>query len=151
MLILIRSAESTRLKLPRFSADMYGQYYGEDNMSLTVPIFASNFFREIIPVSAALTLVSLLVYLVAAAPIVAFAAYLSEIQFELIRTPSLGVLEKVSVLAGLFIIASSAAFVILFNIPLPMQKNSFRIRWGVLSRLYPIGMHPRMLVWLERS
>jgi hypothetical protein len=148
--MLIRASESDKHGLPRFSANMYDLYYGQDELALTVPILPYGFLREKLPISATLSFIYLAIILLMLVPIIAFSLFLLNIQIELLTQFHLGLLEKVATFSGIFVNAFSILLLAIFNIPIPMEKNSSSIRWGFLARLYPRASHPRAVQWLEK-
>jgi hypothetical protein len=150
MIMLIRASESVKHGLPRFSANMYDLYHGQDEMALTVPILPYGFLKEKFPISATLSFFYLAIILLMLVPIIAFSLFLLNIQIELLTQFDLGLLEKIATYAGIFVNTFSILLLAIFNIPIPLEKNSSSIRWGFLARLYPRASHPRAVQWLEK-
>lgn len=148
-LISIRTKEATKMKLPRFSSNAYGLFHGQDEMALAVPVILNNFFRERLPTSKILSAMTLFVYFFFFLPLLAMWYFLIQIQITFIFSESSGIFNKVVALSGVLICVSTALYIALFNLPLPMKKRRFGIRWGFLSFLYPTGGHPRIHEWLE--
>lgn len=151
MLIFIRSAESVRMKLPGFSANMYGLYNGQDEMALVVPTHVNRHFKEIIPVSAFLTFTTMALYLSMLLPIFAYSTFLLSWQVHLVALDGVSWAERVAALVGIFAVVQSFLFLLFFNIPLPLKKDDESIRWGILYRLHPFGSHPKIPDWIGES
>ncbi len=149
MIIGIRSAESTRMRLPGFSANMYGLYNGQDEMALAVPVVVNRHVREIAPISSLLSITTMIVYLSMLMPIIAYSAFLLSWQIHIFGLAGIPWIERAAAIVGIFAIFQSYAFVLLFNIPFPVTKNTFSIRWGILYGLHPFGSHPRSKLWLD--
>lgn len=151
MLIEIRAFVSVQPRLPGFSASMHGFIYGQDEMSLVLPLFSNHFLREKLPVSGALGILSLVVYSALLIPVLAFSLYVSHFQISLLLTESIPFLEKSAAVLGLLTLVSCAVFLFLFNIPMPMRKDIYSIRFRVLIWLSPLGRHPQTIKWLSES
>jgi hypothetical protein len=151
MIIAIRSAESVRIKLPGFSANMYGMLNGQDEMALVVPVILNRHLKGVVPISSFLTYNFTILFLSMLLPIVAYAGYLLSWQINLIRLNDIIWIEKIAAVIGMFVVAQSFFFALLFNIPLPLRKNTFSIRWGVLYQSHPFGAHPKIHKWLGES
>ncbi len=149
MIMGIRNSESVRMNLPGFSANMYGLFNGQDEMALAVPVVVNRYIREVVPISSLLSFTTMLVYLSTVLPIVAYSAFLLSWQIHIVRLEGIPKIELVSAIVGIFAILQSFIFVLLFNLPFPVKKNTFSIRWGILHGLYPFGAHPRSKLWLD--
>jgi hypothetical protein len=148
MLVIFRVKEARRLKLYRFSANAYGFFHGQDEMALATPIFVSSFIREKFPIAGFLSNLMLMAFLIGLLPVVAFWGYLVILQVDILISGAVEMFSRVVALTGLFVLLVSALFVLLFNIPLPVKKNKFGIRWGFLTRLYAVAEHPLVEIWL---
>jgi len=151
MMISIRSTESARLRLYRFSANAYGLYHGQDDMALSVPVLQNFFLKEKLPISKLLSSMMLLTYSLILVPMMAFYIYLLNLQIDIVLTSEAPLLEHIAATLGVMTLVFAAIFIILFNIPLPFAKNKFGIRWGFLCNLYPMSRHPQLGIWLEES
>lgn len=149
MIIGIRGSESARPRLPGFSSNMYGLFHGQDELALSVPVLVNSFMKERIPNSSVLSILSLIVYFSILLPLIAFSMFLVSWQMHVINSGTAPRMEIAAAALGIFIVVQSYLYVIVFNLPFPMKKNVFGIRWGFLSTLHPIGRHPQMKRWLE--
>lgn len=151
MIISIRSNESVRVRLRRFSAHKYGFFHGQDEMALSTPLFLNSFLSERLPTSSVLSAISSFVYGMTLLPILAFSVYLADWLFQLAFLIESNLFERVSAFLGLGAVFATLVYVFLFNLPMPMRKNSFSIRWGFLVHLYPRGPHPVIGRWLKEE
>lgn len=81
----------------------------------------------------------------------AFSAFLISWQVHIIASGTAPKIEIAAAAVGIFVVLQSYLYLLLFNVPLPMKKNVFGIRWGALSNLYPLGMHPQIKKWIGES
>lgn len=151
MIIGIRGSESSRPKLPGFSANMYGLFNGQDELALSVPVLVNTYLKERIPVSGFLAISSLIVYASLLLPLMAFSAFLISWQAHIITSATAPKIEIAAAALGIFVVLQSYLYLLLFNIPLPVKKNVFGIRWGVLSTLHPLGKHPQIKKWIDEA
>lgn len=151
MIIGIRSSESARPKLPGFSANMYGFFNGQDELALSVPVLVNTYLKERIPVSSFLSISSLIVYASLLLPLMAFSAFLISWQVHVIEGGTAPKIEIFAAAIGIFVVFQSYLYLILLNLPFPMKKNVFGIRWGVLSIMCPLGKHPQIEKWLDEA
>lgn len=118
-----------------FSANVFGLINGWDENALGIPQHQSTFFKEKLPISAALSSLLLVTLGSMLIPVISFGAFILSIQLEMISLPNIGFLERLACAAGFFIVISSYLNVIFFNTPLPFKKNTSSIRWGFLYSL----------------
>lgn len=69
-MILIRSKEGNRLRLPRFSAQAYGMYNGQDEMALVVPVVVTHFLNDRFRVLTIMEFVTIFILLLLAMPLI---------------------------------------------------------------------------------
>lgn len=150
MLILIRAKETTKMKLRGFKAGSFGFYHSHDEMELVGPYISPLFFKEKLPTSNILLFFILGAYSTLLLPLLALWIYLFRLQFFSLMEGSENFLTGIVSFSGLFILVGIAAFIVLFNIPLPMQKNRFSIRFGFLAALAN-DLHPQASKWLDES
>lgn len=151
MLTLIRSSESSRIKLRGFSANSYGLFYGQDEFALVVPIIQNIFFRDILNASRYLTMILAIVYVIVLVPYVALWGYLFDIQVSALSKIEASPLDIVAAISGIMALLVIALYDVIFNTPLPMRKEKNYVRWAFLSTLYPGAIHPRSKEWLEEE
>ncbi len=149
MIVTFRSREGNRLKLRNFSPQAYGMYHGQDEIAISVPISNNRFFKDNLRISAALTALLMMSYLMLIFPVFAALVYLLNFQIDLIFCGCNKFYSYFPAIFGLFIIIFSGLYVIFFNIPIPMSKNRYNIRWGFLAPIMSRGIHPRATEWLR--
>ncbi|WP_322891413.1 MULTISPECIES: hypothetical protein [unclassified Yoonia] len=149
MIIIIRAREGLRLSLRGFSTGAYGFFNEQDEMHLAVPVMPYGSFKEVIPISAVLSLCLTVIMVCTVIPIGAFAFYLFELQTSIIFSNDVATVYRIIATVGNFIVLATALYILLFNIPFPMRKHSEAIRWGFLVRLYKVGQHPQLDRWLK--
>jgi len=151
MIMVLRSHEGTRLSLRGFSMGAYGFYNDQDELELSVPLIRYGFFKEVLPTSAILSILMLIVVLSLLTPLFALWVYLLNLQFDISISTSVEPLFRVVAAFGIFSLLATALYLGLYNAPLPTQKDSMAIRWGFLIRLHSPKQHPRLKHWLEDS
>lgn len=149
MVMQTRIREGLRVKLPGFSMNSYGFYHDQDEMALVTPVVLNNFLKPRFGIPSVLSFLSLAVFFAVAFPFLGMWYYLADLQLHILLSEPIGALSQAASVFGLFTLFVTIAFLLLFNVPLPMARNSFAIRWGFLSRLYPVGQHPQLKVWLD--
>lgn len=150
-IILIRSKEANRIKLSRFSAQAYGLYKGQDQMALVIPIVVTNFLNDRFRILSIMEFATIFIILILAMPLAGYAGFLLSWQYDLAFVSPRSFVEGFTALLALVATSIAIIFAILFRIPIPMRKDSFGIRWGFLSRLYPLGGHPRIREWIAEE
>ena len=148
-LIFLRVREGSRVSISRFSPAAYGLYHGQDEMALATPVVSSNFFRHRLAldnIPATLQILSLLLLMM---PILGFILFLVSWQYELAFINPRNFIEGLASFYSLIITACTVLSFLLTFLPLPVMKNTFGIRWGVLVSNYKDGGHPRLREWLE--
>ncbi len=132
-----------------FSGSMYGVLTGHDETALALPIFNNSFFTEKFHTSAFLTILLAVALFGLVIPFVALGCFLTQVQVAVALNGSTSFFEKIAAIFGIFLIASTAIYAVLFHIPLPMRKNVFRIRYGFLCSVSASFPHPRIEHWLH--
>ncbi len=149
MMILLRSHEGSRLSLRGFSSGAYGLYNEQDEMELSAPIIRYGSFRELLPISKFLITLCLIVLLFLLVPLAGLWIYLLNLQIDIATSVAITPVYRVSAALGVFVLIASVTYLIFFNVPFPIRKDEFAVRWGFLARLYPPGYHPRVEKWLD--
>lgn len=147
----VRSRESSRLRLSRFSASTFGLYNGQDEMALATPIAVNIFFHDRLRVSRFLDFVYSLALSISLSPIIALIVFLVTWQFDLAFESPRNLGEGLTAFFSLAVTSMAVFYFAVFLIPIPMQKNAFGIRWGFLSRMCSPGRHPQFRRWLEEE
>ncbi|MDX8353700.1 hypothetical protein [Cognatiyoonia sp. IB215182] len=151
MIVLLRAHEGARLSLRGFSMGAYGLYNGQDEMELSTPLIRYGSFKEVLPASGTLIVLYLIVLASLLVPLAGLWVYLLDLQMIIARSDIVHGVYRLVAVFGVFVLIASAIYTVIFNIPLPIKKNSFSIRWGFLTRLHPPGRHPRLEAWLEEE
>jgi hypothetical protein len=129
---------------------MYGFYHGQDEMALSVPVVSNNFLKEVFPTSRILSVTALAVYGSLILPFIFFSFYIVSWDIEILKNET-GILTNTTASLGLFLFSLSVLQLILFNLPLPMTKNHFGIRWGFLFGLHAPQHHARLDAWIAEE
>lgn len=152
MVMLARTRLAAIVRLNGFNVGLYGFYNGDDETPLAIPTLLTNYF-----LGPGMTTSKFLEYAVFFAiflfliPPIAFSIYIFDQNLEIVFARSAEIWEKIVATLGCLLVLLSISYIVLFNIPLPFKKNSYGIRWGTLARLYPVGGHARVLLWLEEA
>ena len=151
MVMTLRNSEGLRLRLHGFSMGAYGFFNGQNDAALSTPVLLNGFVRERIPVSGFLAFLTVCVSATLLLPLLAMWAYLLSLQLEILQSTDILAFYRICAALGIFVLIASILTLLLFNVPLPMKKSSYMIRWGFLSTLYPVGNHPRVAIWIENQ
>ena len=122
-----------------------------DELHLATPNIGYGSFKEKLPISATLTLVSLVVMGALIAPLIALWIYLLSIQLGILAAAQITMIFKAPAVFGLFALIATLAYLIFMNLPLPFTKNLMSLRWGFLVKNYPVGQHPRIPNWIRKK
>jgi hypothetical protein len=148
----LRVKEAGKILLSGFSASTFGlltQRKTED-MTLGTTLYANYFFKEIFPVSIILAMAFLLGLAVALLPTIAFGISIFTQQLTLLLHTDILLLERISIVCGIFLLTLSSFYVVLFQIPLPMKKSKSSIRWNFLWQIRLTEVHPQAESWLRK-
>lgn len=150
-IISFRAKESSRHKIRNFHAGAYGFLEGQDDFALAVPSFNSVFFTERLPISSTLSWILVICFLSLVIPIAYIWLFVWSSQHEIISNSSAVSSGWAIAALGQFILSCSAIYLLLFNIPLPVRRNSTYIRWLLLAPLTSKEIHPQAKNWLAEK
>ncbi|ABD54841.1 hypothetical protein [Jannaschia sp. CCS1] len=151
MITVYRSRQSSKLQLRGFSANCFGFIMKQDDMALVTPVFQLGFLRDKYSISDILTIQTTLVVAALFIPTIGLYVFLFDKSISILLAPGISLLPWIIAYLSALILVFVLIFAIFFNIPLPMKRDSFSIRWGFLTRLHPLGMHPRVAEFLSES
>ncbi|WP_317959502.1 hypothetical protein [Phaeobacter inhibens] len=151
MLISTLSNESLRVRLRGFNSGLYKLYHGKDEMALVTPVVLNQFLSPKLPTTKILNFLTQLVYFSALFPFLGMWTFLFKLQLKIVLSGEIPSIHHAAACFGAFTLAAAAVFVVLFNTPLPMKKNAYGIRWGLLSTLHPVGQHPMLARWFDEG
>ncbi|MEZ5753931.1 MAG: hypothetical protein R3D90_03870 [Paracoccaceae bacterium] len=147
----IRNREALRIRLSRFSAGSFGLFNGQDEMALATPVMVNNFFSDKLGVLSLVGMSYMFALSLALGPILGFIIFLFSWQIELAFISPRNLLEGLVAFFSLWVNSIAIFYFFLFLIPLPLTKNAFGIRWGLLVRLHHPGLHPQLRFWIEEE
>ena len=145
----LKIRESARMLLPGFSTSVYELLLGDqDSVALGITEYKNYFFKEIIPFSTTLSIGVLIGIFTTLVPIAAFGYLLLVEQIGLLVSGDVLLVEMIALCLGIFLVAFSALYVLVFHIPMPTKKNTRQIRWNFL---WCLGTTPQSRVrqWLD--
>ena len=138
-LIVIQSFRSKyasqAIIIPSFSPQLFGFLHGQDEAAISVPTQQTTFLKEAVPLSLFMRLVFGFVIFVLAFIFASFAAFVVVVQCEAFAIAQGFQPERLAAFAGNALVALSAIIILTFNLPLPMHRNSLRIKWNFLMAI----------------
>lgn len=150
--LTLKSRLAGKMILNGFSANMYDLLNNRSENSLGISTYANGFIKEIIPVSGFLAGLVMFGVFAVLIPVGALGIYLFTELSALSQNVELTLPERLTAVAGALISVASFLYVVLFHTPLPVRKNTSRIRWGFLYNLPP---HPsdnkKFTRWLGKT
>ena len=149
MLIGFRASQSSKVLLRGFSANAFGFIMKQDQMALVTPLHNNGFLKERLGVSSLLTFFTTVVAATLLLPILGLFFFLCQKTFTVVLADDASLLNLGLGFVCISILSATLLFVFLFNLPIPMKRNSFSIRFGLLTNLYPVGQHPRVATFLK--
>ena len=156
VLMGLRNEVANRIRVPGFSAQAALFIDGHEELMPAIPVLPFSFLishfsflKDRFPVSGALSMLTMIVFigLMAPLPFLAYSFFAfgwSEIDL------SNGFLFGAILPAVLLIfVISSPVFLLVSNLPIPMLKNSSAIRWGFLFDYRRDVNHPQLQKWID--
>jgi hypothetical protein len=147
----IRTNESIRHRLSRFSANSFGFFSGQDEMALATPVMVNSFFSDRFGIFNFLQSLYLFAISISLAPLIGFLIFLVSWQIEMAFMSPRNLTEGLVAFFSLGVTLISLIIFVIFIIPIPVEKNSFGIRWGLLVRLHRPGKHPMLSRWIKEE
>lgn len=148
--MFLKANEGARNLNHGFSSTIYSLIKLEsDDLAFGLTQFRNTFFRELFPISAVLAIGTFLGMVGALIPLFALGAFVAIQQIDLIQNTQPSLFELLASTSGIAFVLFSFLYLVLYNLPLPVQKNKFLIRWGFLIKLPNSGGHPQAAEWLQ--